>query len=167
MNMEPKPLSYTPGLATKTNANSTRKTEKKHRGLTQRWIVWTTVFMLWAALSYGSFALAHHYITGLHSQLNHIQQTNQKNVDQLNKSIANLQTQLNQNQENAQTLQQQFADVQKEMAKVDEQIALTGSTISSTDTTKQTLSERITDLSKQLDNLKAVIAKLEAAARVY
>ena len=144
-----------------------QKDKRNHPRRARRWVVWTTTFTLWAVLSFGSYYLAKHYIEEFQQQLNGIQQTNQVNANQLNKSVADLQAQLMENKQNAQTLQQQFEAVQKEMAAVNEQIALTGDTIDSTDTTKETISKRITDLSKQLENLKVVIGKLEAAARVY
>lgn len=150
------------------NLNRTRsETQKNQNTSGRKWIVWTAFAVVWAALLFGSFSLAQHYIHGIQMQLNEIQQSNQKNVADLNKTIAGLQTQLNQNKQDAELLQKQFQDVESQLEAVKEEMALAGSSLSSSDETKKALSQRITDLSKELKTLQASIKKLEEAARVY
>ncbi len=140
--------------------------KNKRRSL-KKPLTWAAVLLVWGALIYGSFALAQHYINGIQTQLTEIQLTNQQHVDALNGKIADLQTQLDQNEANALTLQEQFNAVDNQLEALKEKMALAGDSLNSSDDTKKALSQRITDLSKELENLRGTIKKLEEAARVY
>lgn len=155
---------------TEISQNLTRsrsETQKNQETSGGKWIVWTAVAVIWAGLLFGTFSLAQHYIHGIQTQLIVIQQNNQKNVADLNKTISGLQIQLNQNKQDAELLQKRFQDVESQLEAVKQEMALAGSSLSSSDDTKKALSQRITDLSKELATLQASIKKLEEAARVY
>ncbi len=148
-------------------SRSRSESQREHKSAGKKWMSWTVVMFVWAALIYGSFSLAQHYIQGIHQQLQEIRQTNQQNTAQLNQTITTLQEQLNANKKDAEQLQQQFINVESQLEAVKEEMSFAGDSLNSSDATKKALSQRITDLSKELENLRASIKKLEEAARVY
>lgn len=132
-----------------------------------KWSPKATVALLWVLLGVSAFVLAYYYVGGIRNQLVQIQQTNQTNIANINHRLAELQTALNANADQAEQLSLQFDTVQQELNAVHEQMSLAGDSLSTSAETKQALNERITDLSKELEELRKSIKKLEEAARVY
>jgi septal ring factor EnvC (AmiA/AmiB activator) len=132
-----------------------------------KWIARSAFILLWVLLAGSAFTLAYNYVGDIRAQLQHIQQTNQANADELNKKLTELQNALNANMEQAEALKQQFAAVESELNAVKEEMSLAGDSLSTTAKTKQALNNRINDLSKELEQLRKSIKKLEEAARVY
>jgi site-specific DNA-adenine methylase len=131
------------------------------------WVKWSMVSLFWVLLVYGSYSLAHYYIGDIRQQLQLIQQTNQTNVQELNKKLEGLQIGLNEHKEQAAQLRQQFSVIESELGAVKEAMSLTGDSFNNSAATKQALSERITALDKELEGLRKLIKKLEEAARAY
>lgn len=143
-----------------------RQDEQASRKLL-RWSPKATMISLWLLLGVSAFALAYFYVGEIRNQLAVIQQSNQNNIEEINQRLAELQTTLNTNAEQAAQLAQQFETVRSELNAVHEQMSLAGDSLSTSAATKQALNERITDLSTELEELRKSIKKLEEAARVY
>jgi uncharacterized phage infection (PIP) family protein YhgE len=148
-------------------ANLARKNLPRTHKSIPKWAKWSAISIFWALLAFGSYSLAHYYISDIRQQLILIQETNKANVQILNTKLEGLQTVLNEHKEQATLLKQQFSIVESELGAVKEEMSLAGDTLSTSAETKQALSERITTLSKELGELRKLIKKLEEAARVY
>lgn len=141
--------------------------EKPHPKRIPRWLVVTSVVMVWLLVALGCFMLARYYVGDIQRQLDLMAAANQAEVKQLNAKIAELQTALGEHKTGAETLQKQFAAVESQLNAVKEEMSLAGDSLSTTAETKKALSERINDLSNELAELRKLIKKLEEAARVY
>jgi chromosome segregation ATPase len=142
------------------------RTENK-KSVRKKWIGLGVTVLLWFGLAFGSYTLAENYISDINERLNQIQQTNQKELNQLNQSIQEMQMKLDQHKQNLNELHVQLIAVENELGLVKEELSLAGTTLLSSNETKQTLNQRITELNKQLEGLRNSIKKLEEAARVY
>ena len=162
-------LFYEPSsnLSRNTDEKKLKKESSKWRGRMPLWLIWSIIIIFWALLVYGCFSLARHYIGGIQQQLTHIQQTNDANVEDLNRKLEDLKLSMTEHQDQAILLQEQFKAVESELELVKEEMSLAGATLDTSADTKKALSERITDLSKELGELRKLIKKLEEAARVY
>jgi septal ring factor EnvC (AmiA/AmiB activator) len=144
-----------------------RKTPSRTNKKIPNWVKWSAICTSWVLLIYGSYSLAHYYMSDIRQQLALIQQTNETNVLALSTKIELLQTSVNLHKEQALLLQEQLTVVEGELGAVKEEMSLAGDTLSTSADTKQALSERITALSKELGELRKLIKKLEEAARAY
>lgn len=147
----------------RTQSEKGRKPRKKQGSL----LVWTLSLTLWGVLLAGAYLLADHYIGGIYSQLEQIEETNARHVDALSAKLAELEEQMAAHQEQAQQLSEQFAAVLSDLEAVKEEMSLAGDTLHSSTETKQALNERINVLSRELEELRKLIRRLEEAARVY
>jgi len=136
---------------------------KSKEGTASKWIRRLIPVLFAAILMAAGFLYAKSYIEQLQQQLSLIQ----SEASALNLNVEQVQTMLGEHKAQIEQLQAKFDSVDTEMQAVKEELSLTGDSLQSTDATKQALSQRIADLSKELDDLKKLIAKLEAAARVY
>ncbi|WP_276353838.1 hypothetical protein [Cohnella caldifontis] len=109
------------------------------------------------------FYVARTYILEMRQHLTDIQTRS----DELNRNVVQVREILDKQHEQIGQLQERFAAIDGEMQAVKEELSLAGDSLQSADDTKKALSQRIADLSAELESLKKLIAKLEAAARVY
>lgn len=137
--------------------------EKTKEGTASKWIRRLIPILFAAALLAAGFLFTKSYIEQLQHQLTQIQ----SDAAVLNSNVQQVQTMLAAHKTQIEQLHAQFDSIDSEMQAVKEELALAGDSLQSTDETKKALSQRIADLSKELDGLKKLIAKLEAAARVY
>ena len=132
-----------------------------------RWAILSMITLLWLVIGYGGYTLAHNYIGDIQQQLDQMANTNKTEMLELNTKLTTLQTALDEQKTQAQTLQQKFTGVESELTAVKEEMSLAGDSLSTTAASKKALNERINDLSKELGELRKVIKRLEEAARVY
>jgi septal ring factor EnvC (AmiA/AmiB activator) len=133
----------------------------------KRLLAAAAIVLLWGAIGYGGYWLATQYVGKIQSQLDTIAATNEAELAQLSQKLTAMQAAMDEHRQQAEALHQQFAAVESELGAVKEEMSLAGDSLSTTASTKQALNNRINDLSKELANLRALIKKLEEAARVY
>jgi len=137
--------------------------EKTKEGAVSKWARRLIPILFAVALLAAGYQITRSYIDQLQQQLTQIQ----SDAAALNHNVVQVQTMLAEHKTQIEQLHAKFDSVDGEMQAVKEELSLAGDSLQSTDETKKALSQRIADLSKELDGLKTLIAKLEAAARVY
>lgn len=112
---------------------------------------------VWVALVGGGYLVANQYVKHtqqyIDQRLDKLEQTNQTQMEQLERDL--------------ETVQTEMGKVHEGLAYIDEELKLTGKTIGGSDKTKQALQQRIDQLNQQLIELKTSLKRLEDATRAY